>query len=524
MTKSTKIYLTIIGLITTILVLVFWFTNPPLIIYPFILGSLISYLVVRVEKYKSNDTPEGFFLYNREMPKKSFVPTFVTSNIGLFSSIAFSTILAYYYGISGMVILVAVWFLGMYLFSRAIPKLLPFMKEGNTIHEFIANRYGKTIAQKTSLRVWTSIISSILYFASVGVEIKFGADIFSSSLGNFESVALAFLIATIGIIYSYISGFKGVVSTDKIQFYLMFIMSFVIIIFSIVLIVDNPFSLPSDYFSFPNIILSPDPFGLISLIVLITLYQFCVMDMWQRCIALVKTKDKDGTSYSDEQIIRILKKSTFKRSIMPFAWFFGVWFLIGIVALGTNLTSDLNAILPAFLGAFDSFGSWGFLLKGIVLAGFVAAVISTVDTFLISTVQTIMYDIYGTKFVPGLTEKLGTLPDIKKYRFVSYSRILIPIIGVSAVAFAFTQFELLSFWTSMYSIMLAFFPAVYIGIIGKSQQYKYSFTKASILIGSLGALSLGIIGVWIFPNPNIVSSAPIFAVVVSSIIMLIGKK
>lgn len=488
------------------------------------MGSLITYLVVRVEKYKSNDTPEEFFLYGREMPEKDFIPTFVTSNIGLFSSIAFSTILAYYYGIGGMLITVGAWFLGMYLFSRAIPNLLPFLKKGSTIHEFIAEAFGETDKQKTSLRVWTSIISAILYFASVGVEVKFGADIFASSLGNFESIALAFLIAAIGIAYSYISGFKGVVSTDKIQFYLMTVMSITIILFCIIFLFNNPFSLQSEYFSFPGAVVSPDPFGLFSLFILLVLYQFCIMDMWQRCIAIVNSKDENGKNYSDEQIIKILKKNTFKKSIIPFAWFFAVWFLIGIVALGTGLTNDMNAILPAFLVAFDTLGNWGFLMKGIVLAGFIAAVVSTVDTFIIATVQTIMYDIYGTKIVPGLTEKLNTLPEIKKFRFVSISRVLIPIIGISAVVFAFTQFELLSFWTSMYSIMLAFFPPVFIGIFKESKDYKFSFVKASIIIGSFGALLLGLIGTWLIPNSYVVSSAPIFAVLSSSIVILLGKK
>jgi Na+/proline symporter len=537
-TKKSRIILAGIMAVLIISIIFFWNNNPSYITYSMIIASLLIYLTVRAEGYKKNDTPEDFFLFNREMPKDEFVPTFVTTNIGLFSSIAFSVILGFYYGIAGMFFTTFAWFFGMYWFSRKIPKLLPFLKTGTTIHEFIANSYGKTNAQKIKLRAWTSAVSAILYFASVGVEIKFGADIFAPSLGEIQSTVLAFLIAFIGLSYTYLSGYKGVVFTDKIQYYILLAGAVIIFIFTFLIGYDNNFSFSNEsfngYFNFPFLILGPDPYGLIGLIVLLSLYQFCIMDMWQRCIAFANTKDADGNLLEDNTLAKLLKKKTFKDAVAPFLIMFIVWFMIGIVALGVNLTTDLTAILPSFLASFDNYGSIGYFAKAIVITGFVAAVMSTVDTFLLSTVQTLMYDIYGTAIVKNLSDKINTIDKFQQYRFVNISKLAIVIIGIAAVGVAFLSFGIMNFWTTMYSIMLSFFPAVYFSINNKSKNFNFNFVFYSVVVGSGGALILGIVGTFIVTESlilslspsitiNLVSTSPLFAVFSSLLIMKMGE-
>ena len=537
-TKKSRLILSGIIAALIISIIFFWFNHPSYITYSMVIASLLIYLTVRTEGYKTNDTPEDFFLFNREMPKDEFVPTFVTTNIGLFSSIAFSVILGFYYGIAGMFFTTFAWFLGMYWFSRKMPNLLPFLKTGTTIHEFIANSYGKTDAQKIKLRAWTSAVSAILYFASVGVEIKFGADIFAPSLGEIQSTVLAFVIAFIGLSYTYLSGYKGVVFTDKIQYYILLAGAVIIFIFTCLIGYDNNFSFSNEsfngYFDFPFIILGPDPYGLVGLIVLLTLYQFCIMDMWQRCIAFSKTKDENGNQLDDDKLIALLKKKSFKDAVAPFSVLFIVWFMIGIVALGANLTDDLTAILPAFLASFDNYGPLGYFSKAIVITGFVAAVMSTVDTFLLSTVQTIMYDIYGTAFIKNLSQKINTLDKFQQYRFVNISKLAIVIIGIASVGVAFLSFGLMNFWTTMYSIMLSFFPAVYFSMNNKSSKYNYNSVFYSVVIGSGGALILGILGTFIVTESyvlssspsitvNLVSTSPLFAVLSSLLIMKMGE-
>lgn len=522
-TKTSKILILILSSLLTGAIIIFWGSEPQYIIYSMSLYSLLVYLVIRAKGYKDNDTPEDFFLYNREMPKDEFVPTFVTTNIGLFSSIAFSVVLSFYYGIGVMLTTTLAWFIGMYWFSKKIPNLLPFLKKGTTIHEYIAESYGKTENQKNKLRVWTSIVSAILYFASVGVEIKFAADLLAPSIGDIQSTVLAFLIAFIGFTYTYLSGYKGVVLTDKIQYYLLLVGGIVIIIFSILIGKDNNFSFTNEsfkgYFDIPFILWGPDPWSLPGLLLLLVLYQFCIMDMWQRCIAISKTKELNSENISDEDLIKLIKKKTFKDAIIPFSVFFAVWFLIGLIVLGSNLTNDFNEILFVFLSSFNNYGSIGYLAKAIVITAFIAAVMSTIDTFLLATVQTLMYDIYGTVIVKNLTKKIDSLDKYQQYRFVNISKHLIIIIGIVAVGFAFLSFGIVSFWTTMYSIMLSFFPAVYISLNGKANKYRFNTVLTSIIVGSGGALIFGFLGTFIIDNSYFVSFTPIFAVFSSLIII-----
>ena len=485
--------------------------EPDLAIWWAVSGPLLVYLILRIPEYRRNDTPEGYFLHSRQMPSNKFVWTFVTTNIGLFSSIAFSTILAYYYGIPGMVWTVVAWFAGIWWFSKKIPSFLGFFKTGSTVHEFISESYGSSDREKRILRAFTAAATGLLYWASVGVEIKFGADVLAPSLGVDAATIVALVIAATGFTYTYLAGYRGVVYTDAIQFWTMLFGAGAIFTFIGIASVGQPFSLPESYFTVRAVLIGPDPFGLFSVVALLVVYQFCVMDMWQRCIAVANSPDFKGAS--DEALISRMKEVVFKKSLIPFLIFFLAWFAIGIFALGTGLTDDLNNILPAFLGAFDQWGVAGIALKSIVLLAFVSAILSTVDSFLIAAAQTIMYDIYGSAIQKGLVSRFHELSEKSLSKFVELSRLTVVALGVSAVVFAFTQFNLMSFWVGMYSIMLSFFPAVYVQTLSNEQARHRNYRRvlAGVLSGSIGALVVSVVGTFIVASDTVTYFAPFVA-------------
>lgn len=498
--------------------------SPDKAIWWAVMGPLLVYLLLRIPEYRNPDTPDGYFLHDRQMPSNRFVWTFVTTNIGLFSSIAFSTILAYYYGVPGMFWTLVAWFLGIYWFSRKIPDFLDFFKNGSTVHEFIAESYGTSEREKLVLRAFTAAATGLLYWASVGVEIKFGADVLAPSLGVNTAAIVALVIAATGFTYTYLAGYRGVVYTDVIQFWTMLLGAGAIVAFILVALFSTPFQLPEEYFSIKNVLVGPDPFGLFSLFALLVVYQFCVMDMWQRCIAVAKSPD--FCSASDEQLIMRMKDVVFKKSFVPFLVFFLVWFAIGIFVLGTGITDDLNNILPAFLSSFDNFGVLGIALKSIVLLAFVSAILSTVDSFLIAATQTVMYDIYGSAIQKGLASRFSTLSPEALSKFVEISRLVVLALGVSAVIFAFTQFNLMSFWVGMYSIMLSFFPAVYVqtGSDKRKRGRHYKRVLYGVLGGSFGALIISILGTFILESDMVTYFAPFVALGISSIFILPTNK
>ncbi|MGA3288569.1 MAG: hypothetical protein ABSD46_14235 [Bacteroidota bacterium] len=512
---------------SVIIWVIFYFTAPELMVYPLIIGSLAAYLVYEYAFYKVDDIPENFFLFNRKMPERYFVWSFVSTNIGLFSSIAFSVILSFYFGIAGMFWTTFAWFVGMWWFSKAIPKLLPFFKTGNTLHEFIAVKYGNTFEEKKRLRVITSTITSVLYWASLGVEIKFASMILSPSLGVTSSTILAMAIALTAFGYCYMVGYRGAVITDKFQFWAMAIGSIVILGFLVELCLTKPFEISSDYFSLRSILIGPDWFSLLALVLVLVPYQYCIMDMWQRCIAISKMNDTAGIPMTDETLVKEMQKLTYSKAIIPFLYLFVVWFLIGIVALGTKMTDDPSLILQEFLKIADTYGNWGFAVKSVIVLVFISAAISTVSTFLMAIVQTFMYDIYATWIVPDLADRVNQLEIEKQYRFVNISRFFVALIGASGIAVAYFAFDLVNFWVSMYSVMLSMLPAVYLQVSKRlsSIQTKPSYQRVfwGIVVGSTSALVLGILGTFTpLKEYSLANYCPIASIVLSFAITFTG--
>jgi Na+/proline symporter len=121
-------------------------------------------------------------------------------------------------GIGPAILAVAAWILGLYWFSSYVPNLIGFFRKGATVQEYIAESYGHSSIQKRQLRFYSSAITLLLYLASIGAEIKFTSDVFSGPTG-LRTGWLALILSVAGVIYVSISGYRGVVSTDRLRFW-----------------------------------------------------------------------------------------------------------------------------------------------------------------------------------------------------------------------------------------------------------------------------------------------------------------
>ena len=115
----------------------------------------------------------------------------------------------------------------------------------------------------------------------VGVEIAFGAVVLHPLLGTVGATTVVVTIGGIGILYSYLAGFRGCVRTDYIQGKLMLFGAFGIIGGCILLAWNNwPLTWPSDYTSWRFYLMSnnrPDIAGMVVLL----LSAFCwACDRW----------------------------------------------------------------------------------------------------------------------------------------------------------------------------------------------------------------------------------------------------
>jgi Na+/proline symporter len=490
------------------------------------LGFAIGWAVYRLPTRIQNETLQSFFLYERKMPSQEFIGTLVTTNVGFFSSVAFSCVLIVTTGIGPAVIAVIAWILGLVWFSHYIPKLIEFFRKGSTVHEYIAQSYGRTPEQKRHLRFYSSIITFLLYVASVGAEIKFTSDVFSVPIG-LDTFWLAIALSVAGIIYVSISGYRGVVSTGRLQYWAILAGVAAIYYFIGHSIAINGFTWPADFISVKMLTIGPAPFALFTLFVLLVMYQFCVMDMWERCIAIVNTAPQlTGEELNKFVIGNIRRRIVW--SIVPFVILFGAWYGIGLLSLGQNWTDDPNKIIPCLidrLGYFASQSFTGAVVQTLVVLCFSAAALSTIDGFIIAAVQTIIFD-----WLPSFTadhKECTELDEMKSRQWLTLARILILVVGAVAVGIAYTQFGIMSFWVGMYSVMLAFFPAIFFSIhFGRAFEEQQSATRVavSIVLGAASALICAILGTFVYPDSQILGQLPpLLAVGVSAFVLLLSS-
>lgn len=487
-----------------------------------LVGFCIAWALYRLPTVNAHETLKGFFLYERKMPRNEFIGTLVTTNVGFFSSVAFSTVLIVTMGIGPAVLLVVAWSLGLVWFSRYIPNLLAFFRKGSTVHEYIAEAYGRTPAQMRHLRFYSSVITFLLYLASVGAEIKFTSDVFSIPTGM-STGWLALALSVAGIFYVSISGYRGVVSTDRLRFWAILAGVAALYVFIFHGISATPLKFPADYFSLKMLTVGPSPISLLSLIVLLSLYQFCVMDMWERCIGIVNSDFIRNSKDPDAAAVRSMRRMI-AGSLVPFCVLFGAWYGVGLLALGQRWSDDPNQIIPqliARLEVYASSGVAGAFVETLVVLCFSAAALSTIDGFIVAAVQTIVFD-----WLPSFRTKHEEWHELDAHaarRTLSWARLLVIIVGGLAVAIAYMSFGIMSFWVGMYSLMLSFFPAIFLSLRAGSRKLdRPSFQVAlSIVSGASAALAAAILGTFVFANyPTLTALPPFLAVGVSFLVIL----
>ena len=78
--------------------------KPETAIYPLVFGLMLVFLFIALPDYKTRMEPTDFFLFGRELRFQDYNPTFVATNVGLSTSIIFSSFLGYSYGWSALLL------------------------------------------------------------------------------------------------------------------------------------------------------------------------------------------------------------------------------------------------------------------------------------------------------------------------------------------------------------------------------------------------------------------------------------
>lgn len=486
------------------------------------LGPLLVFLAVTVADYRDADTPEGFFLGDRRISPRDLPGTFVVTNVGLFSSIFYSMVLSHYYGLRGMLYPLLGWFLGMYLYSRAVPRLIPFLRRGHTLHEFIAVAYGSTDRSRATLRVAGAFVTGTLYWLSIALEIAFAAFLFDEQFGDPRgAVVAASLIAGTAILYTILAGYRGVIRTDQIQYRMMFVGAVVLFGFSVHLLVAHPSAAnATSPLALATLVPTSADTFLIGSMITVVLYQFCIMDMWQRSIAVA-----GNFPDSDDALAGEIRRMLFRRSVLPFLVLFICWYAMGIAVLRVNgPQEDPNSVLTAFMQlVVEQHGIAGVAIQSFLFMVFMVAVISTADSFLMALVQTVMYDIVAPLTRRGRALLNGTLSSEGQNRFIDMSRLALLGLGASAVLMAVSRPDFARSWLFMYALMFPLFPPVFYAILGAHRRFPFWSVLLGICTGFVASFVLGFYGTFTPGRTIYADFAPLAAVLSSWLMMLLGR-
>lgn len=325
-----------------------------------------------------NESLNDFLVNNRKTKLVLLVTSLVSTTAG--AAVVFGAAsAAYQSGISFGITLTLAYVPGLMLAGYFAPKINRFGREHNahTISDFFAVRYSDRV------RIIAALMTLVAFFMFLALQFVAIASLINIITGIDFAIGL-FVSALATIAYVSASGIKSDFYTDFVQFWLMIIFLFILLI-PIGLMnlggFDSLKSLPASYFD-------PFAFGGIDFFIgalILGMPSFLIaMDMWQKIYAAESEKTA---------------KKVFQLGALLFIPFAILPTVLGMMAAVSMPNADPNSIIFALMAKFLPIG-----LLGVGLAGVLAVVMSTIDSMLMVGTATLTKDFYKTFFNKDASE------------------------------------------------------------------------------------------------------------------------
>lgn len=366
------------------------------------LAGMILFGVFLSRRVKNS---EDFYLAGRSLGPFIITATVCASIIGGGAMIGRASIA---YRLGALAIFTGVpYLIGMLVFSGISGRIHAVGSKYriSSIPGLMEYRFGKAAKYITALLVAYTMM------ATVGSQVTAMARILQTVGGNWGiSYELgAFIGVVIFTSYTLFSGLFGVAYTDVAQFLILILMVYIALPIIVMVkgggISEILSSVPKEYLS-----LRPDPY-IIGIIFTNLAFTLAGAEMWQRAFAAKDAKTAGKGMFTGTSIYGVT---------IVITTFLGM----GAYLLLPNLVQDYgsaDSTIPALAITFLPVG-----LTGLTIAGFFAVLMSSADTYLLISVQTIIRDIGKTIF-PGMSEK----------RELLLSRIFTLVLGLGAFLIAF---------------------------------------------------------------------------------------
>ncbi|WP_049892912.1 sodium:solute symporter [Natronococcus jeotgali] len=374
--------------------------------------------------YRRSETLEDYFVAGRNIPLWMYVPVMSAIILGGASTVGGGG-LGYEYGVSGAWLVI--WLgagiavigvlistdlvnLGAYTLGDVLERR--FDEYSGTVGALIAGVYALTIA--------------ITQIIAIG-----------TALNALFDVGLTLMIVTAGVIvvvYTALGGMLSVTITDFVQWFIMTVGVFLLALPLGLIEVGGVSGLSAEL---DPSFFSPTGIGVSTIISYFLLYFLGIMigqDIWQR----VFTADSPRTA-------RLGNIATGVYAVV-----YGVaTAVLGMIALVLFPTlENPDMALPLMVLEIIPVG-----LSGLILAGFISAMMSTADSALLASSTLFTNDVYK-RFVN---------PDASDKRYTRISRLLIFVLGIGATATAVWIGDVVAALTLAYNLLVG---AIFIPILG----------------------------------------------------------
>lgn len=478
------------------------------VIVVFAVIPIFWFIVQSILEYVKTNTATKYFQFGDSLKQTQFLSTLLASNSGLSGAIY---LIAVYGWLTGALTgLWAIVFFGLTMVaSQKVIKRIGerdeefpnFLAERGTLHEFL----GKSFQSRT-VRIMAGTASLFAYIGLVACEIVLAQEIIEAllSVGGLPeawATLARFVLTAMVIAYTFAAGFRAVIKTESVQIWLMIGMLLAGIAIIVATVQNHPgtWSQHSKVYgdSIWSLLVAPktaaSTFDHLFIFVFLNIVFWgawwpVAMDQWHRTAATrseeISTNKVAGTA-----------------SILTFVYLAALCVVFAMLGSFANcvwqgdLTNPLKTIVVGYVtDSSTPTGSLPFtsaMIAGLFLAGLIAAIVSTMDTYLIVAAQSLVVDVISAK-------KYGSMHEISSEEAADIRVLPLARIGVLGVGITTV---LVSLWFSNFYDV-----------------YEAIYASFALQFASLGPLLVGLY----VANPAQRKNQAIFAIGVSLLASVVG--
>jgi len=398
----------------------------------------------------------------------------------------------------------ALGFWAFSILSRKIWKRMSQYDHRPSLHEFIGTEFSsKTVA------LIAAIFTTIGYLSAFAVELTVGSRFLAALLPGIPEWISVSVLAIVGLFYTAIGGFRTVIVTDVYMMRFIWLLLFSLIVFYGIYgishggIITSIQTIPSSVRSlWWNNALIPFVLG----IFIMNLFTYISnMGLWQRI---------SGTQ-DPETIVKGMKKTVYQSALS--------WSLFALVAVGAFIivkpSQGENLLITLMNHMIDK--PLGKIVLFCVTLGLYGAMLSTASTQLIAISHTVYEDILAPFRKISLAKRILLKGEVGFTRIILIVSALFAIVIVELLRLGGFTIADLAF--SIYGAALGLVPPILFSLFMRREKLKRlgPWAITALILGFSSAWSSAIYGK-IINEGNLVFLAPVFGLLISGIILLLG--